>query len=62
MGAATPQEHHQNAGAHEHAAGRESPLFDVDRFRRHIEAAYVNMWQRHQRGEPASSFAVDGIA
>jgi predicted O-linked N-acetylglucosamine transferase (SPINDLY family) len=27
------------------------PLFDTDRFRRHIEAAYVTMYQRWQRGE-----------
>ena len=24
-------------------------LFDIDRFRRHIEAAYVTMWERYQR-------------
>jgi len=34
------------------------PLFDTDRFRRHIESAYETMWARHQRGEPAASFAV----
>ena len=34
------------------------PLFDTDRFRRHIEAAYVTMWERSQRGEPPASFAV----
>jgi len=34
------------------------PLFQTDRFRRHIEAAYVEMWKRHQRGEPPASFAV----
>jgi protein O-GlcNAc transferase len=33
-------------------------LFDTGRFRRHIEAAYVAMHQRHQRGEPPASFAV----
>ncbi len=38
------------------------PLFDTDRFRRHIEAAYVAMWERAQRGEKPSSFAVDPIA
>jgi predicted O-linked N-acetylglucosamine transferase (SPINDLY family) len=27
------------------------PLFDTDRFRRHIEAAYVRMWESWQRGE-----------
>ena len=34
------------------------PLFDTDRFRRHLEAAYITMWERYQRGEPAESFAV----
>ncbi|MGH8634835.1 MAG: tetratricopeptide repeat protein [Burkholderiales bacterium] len=34
------------------------PLFDTDRFRRHIEAAYTTMWGRSQRGEPPESFAV----
>jgi protein O-GlcNAc transferase len=37
------------------------PLFDCDRFRRHIEAAFTTMWERHQRGEPPCSFAVDPI-
>ena len=37
------------------------PLFDTDRFRRHIEAAYVTMWERVQRGEPPESFAVQPI-
>ena len=34
------------------------PLFDTDRFRRHIEAAYATMWDIWQRGEPPRSFAV----
>jgi predicted O-linked N-acetylglucosamine transferase (SPINDLY family) len=34
------------------------PLFDTDRTRRHIEAAYVTMWQRHERGEAPEPFAV----
>ena len=34
------------------------PLFDTDRFRRNIEAAYVTMWERSQRGDPPASFAV----
>ena len=37
------------------------PLFDTDRFRRHIESAYVTMWERHQRGEAPESFAVEPI-
>jgi predicted O-linked N-acetylglucosamine transferase (SPINDLY family) len=27
------------------------PLFDTERAARHIEAAYVTMWQRYQGGE-----------
>ena len=34
------------------------PLFDTERFRRHIESAYAIMWERNQRGEPPASFAV----
>ena len=34
------------------------PLFDTGRFRRQIEAAYVEMWERHQRQESPASFAV----
>jgi predicted O-linked N-acetylglucosamine transferase (SPINDLY family) len=38
------------------------PLFDTDRFRRHIESVYVTMWERYQRGEPPASFAVPGLS
>jgi protein O-GlcNAc transferase len=38
------------------------PLFDTDRFRRHIEAAYLAMWEIWQRGESPHSFAVEPIA
>jgi predicted O-linked N-acetylglucosamine transferase (SPINDLY family) len=34
------------------------PLFDTDRFRHHIEAAYLQMWEIWQRGEQPRSFAV----
>ena len=34
------------------------PLFDTERFRRHIEAAYLQMWEIWQRGEQPTSFAV----
>jgi len=34
------------------------PLFDTDRFRRHIEAAYLTAWEIYQRGEPPRSFSV----
>ena len=33
-------------------------LFDTDRFGRHLEAAFVAMWERYQRGEPPAAFAV----
>ena len=36
-----------------------SPLFDTERFRLHIESAFINMWQRYQHGEPPAGFAVD---
>ena len=34
------------------------PLFDTDRFRRHLEAAYQAMWETYVRGESPRSFAV----
>jgi predicted O-linked N-acetylglucosamine transferase (SPINDLY family) len=37
------------------------PLFNTERFTRHIEAAYTTMWERSQRGEPPQSFAVAPI-
>jgi predicted O-linked N-acetylglucosamine transferase (SPINDLY family) len=36
------------------------PLFDTDRYRRSLEAAYIAMWERWQRGDDAASFAVQG--
>jgi len=38
------------------------PLFDTDRFRRHLEAAYVGMWERQRRGEAPAAFAVPPVA
>jgi protein O-GlcNAc transferase len=35
--------------------------FDIDRFRRHMEAAYTTMRGRHLRGEPPEDFAVSAI-
>jgi predicted O-linked N-acetylglucosamine transferase (SPINDLY family) len=35
------------------------PLFDTDRYRRHIEAAYMRMWEYWQRGEGPASFTVE---
>jgi protein O-GlcNAc transferase len=37
------------------------PLFDTDRFRRHIESAYETMCERHLKGEPPESFSVAAI-
>lgn len=37
------------------------PLFNTDRLRRHIESAYITMWERYQRGEPPESFAVQPL-
>jgi predicted O-linked N-acetylglucosamine transferase (SPINDLY family) len=37
------------------------PLFDTDRFTRHIEAAYRAMYERLQRGEPPRPIAIDAV-
>jgi predicted O-linked N-acetylglucosamine transferase (SPINDLY family) len=39
-----------------------SPLFNTHRFTAHIEATYTAIWERHQRGESPSSFAVPPLA
>jgi hypothetical protein len=36
-------------------------LFDTDRFRRHIEAAYTTMWDIWRRGEEPRPFSVDPV-
>jgi protein O-GlcNAc transferase len=33
-------------------------LFDTSRYRRHLESAYLLMWERCQRGEPAEHFEI----
>ncbi len=38
-----------------------SSLFDTDRFRRDIESAYRQMWERVQRGAAAESFSVTAV-
>jgi len=38
------------------------PLFNTGRIRRHLESAYVTMWERAQRGEAPASFAVPAIS
>jgi predicted O-linked N-acetylglucosamine transferase (SPINDLY family) len=37
-------------------------LFDTDRWRRHVEAAYVTMWERVCAGLPPASFAIPAIS
>ncbi len=37
------------------------PLFDTDRLRGHLEAAYELMWRRAQQGEPPAGFSVDPL-
>ena len=34
-------------------------LFDAARFTRHLEAAYITMHERRQRGLPPAGFAVE---
>ena len=38
-----------------------APLFDTDRFRRHIESAYRTMWEIRQRGDKPRAFAVEPV-
>lgn len=40
---------------------RSHPLFDMDRLRRHIEAAYLTMWDIHVRGESPHHFNVAAL-
>ena len=37
---------------------RTAPLFDTAEFTRDLEAAFVAMWERQQRGEPPAALAV----
>lgn len=44
------------------AANRDTcPLFDVERFTRHLESAYTAMWERAERGEKATPFDVPAV-
>jgi predicted O-linked N-acetylglucosamine transferase (SPINDLY family) len=40
----------------------QAPLFDTARFRRHLEAAYTVMWQRHQHGLAPEAFEVPALS
>jgi len=37
------------------------PLFNTDLFRRHLETAYIMMWERYRRGEEPASFTVPAL-
>lgn len=39
-----------------------TPLFDTDRFRRHLEAAYIGMHERHRSGAAPQGFDVAAIS
>jgi predicted O-linked N-acetylglucosamine transferase (SPINDLY family) len=39
-----------------------SPLFDADRFRQHIEQAFITMWENQRLGKPPASFSVPHAA
>jgi protein O-GlcNAc transferase len=44
-------------------ANRESlPLFRTERFARHLEQAYLQMWERHCRGEAPAAFDLPALA
>jgi predicted O-linked N-acetylglucosamine transferase (SPINDLY family) len=34
------------------------PLFNTDRYRRNLEAAFIGMWDRHRQGGPPEGFSV----
>jgi protein O-GlcNAc transferase len=36
-----------------------TPLFDTASYTRDLESAYLTMWERHLKGEPPASFAVE---
>jgi len=49
-------------GLREKLANRSGmPLFDTERFRRHIEVAYQTMFDGHRLGQPAASFDVSPL-
>jgi protein O-GlcNAc transferase len=40
---------------------RTFPLFNTERFTRHIEACFTTIWERHQRGEPPAGVVVPAL-
>jgi predicted O-linked N-acetylglucosamine transferase (SPINDLY family) len=49
------------AAVREKLEANRARLFDTSRFRRHIEAAYLRMWESRQRGERPRGFAVEPV-
>jgi predicted O-linked N-acetylglucosamine transferase (SPINDLY family) len=39
-----------------------APLFDSNRYRKHIEAGYAMMWHRQERGLPPMGFSVPSLS
>jgi protein O-GlcNAc transferase len=39
-----------------------TPLFDTDRFRRHLEAAYLGMMERHRGGVAPATLMIPAVA
>ena len=44
------------------ANSKSSPLFDTPRTTRHIEVAYLQMWERYKRGDAPESFTVPAMS
>ena len=38
------------------------PLFDIDRYRRHLESAYATMIEQHRQGKPPQAFSVQSLS
>jgi predicted O-linked N-acetylglucosamine transferase (SPINDLY family) len=38
------------------------PLFDIDRYRRHLESAYATMIEQHRQGKPPQAFSVQALS
>jgi predicted O-linked N-acetylglucosamine transferase (SPINDLY family) len=58
---ATDRERHDEITGRLRRNRDNSRVFDTDRFCRHIERAYVGMWERWQRGEGPASFSVQQV-
>ncbi len=38
------------------------PLFDIDRYRRHLESAYITMVEQQRQGKPPQAFSVPALS